>query len=1503
MDKKQKKRGAPLIEALEPRMLFSADMFAGAADNPATDDSLATLLDDTAAVLEKQRAQLAKEQTQSEPSELSPQDQEVTSPATETSVRTELVFVDTDTPDYQQLVDGMLSESDDDRRLEVILLDNNRDGIEQITATLQDYQAVDAIHIISHGSDGAVDLGSGQLSNENLLSYQGQLQSWAEYLDSDADILFYGCDLAASESGKGLINEISELTQADVAASDDLTGHQSLGGDWDLEYQAGDIEATVAISDSQQSQWQNILPTLNGANDLQTIDEDPVSNNGTLVTDLIAGQITHPPGPGGGVDGIAVIAVDDSNGTWEYTTDGGTNWIAFGAVDSSAARLLAADANTSVRFVPDADWNGTVTDGITFQAWDQTSGTAGGTMDLSTTFVLDSFENGYSGNNGSVNWSDSWQTTGANISISSAGSVVDGSYLQIGLNNGTSIEREVDLSGATSATLSFTYEESYNVETGTVILEIFDGANWNPLQTYYINQDNYVGNVGSFESFDISAYAAANTTIRFKVDAPATGALMYIDDVRIDFTTSGTAGSSAFSAESASSSVTVNPVNDAPIDLTTTSNTQGGISLNEDGGNDTYLVADSGLPSPLSQFTVEVQFEGKNTSPDHETAFISYNTGSGDVLSIQTVSSTDTNNPNALELDIGTGTPVYSDAIDYNAALMDGQSHTLSVSWDNTAGDWSIYIDGVLVDSGTGLSAGETIPTGGTLMFGQEQDGAGGSGSLDPLQHFNGTLYDVRLFDDVRTATEVATHYSETLPSNEPGLVANWIFDNLSDSGGVIDSVGGNNLTVGHASGAGFTPSNPELILSVLDTDVNGTVVGTLSTIDPDIGDSFTYTLLDNAGGRFDIDPVSGEITVLDASLIDYQTATSHAITVQVTDSGGLTYSEIFTIEVVDDTNAAPTGSALEDTALSYTENDGAVAITSTLAITDADDTNIQSAVVQITAGYISGEDVLGFTDQNGITGSFDAATGTLTLTGSATLGQYETALRSITYNNTSENPDTTTRTVSFTVNDGNANSNTQARDIAITSVNDAPTVGTNAAATVAEGGQVTITSAMLSGADPDDAGAELTYTVTSGPTNGQLELTTNPGVAISSFTQDDIDNNRLIFVHDGSQVTTDAFGFSLADGGEDGAASATDTFNFNVTNVNDAPTAANNTITTNEDTVYTFTAADFKFSDIDGDALASVQITSLESAGSLQLNGVDVTLNQVITKADIDAGNLTFTPVADANGTGYDSFGFSVNDGTADSASSYTMTVDVMAQNDAPTTSPVTLAPIAEDSGARTITQAELLGNASDADGDSLTATGLAITSGNGLLTDNGDGTWTYTPAPNDDTSVSFSYSITDGSATVAGSATLDITPVNDAPVNTVPGAQTVNEDTSLAISGISVTDADNNLSTVQLTVNNGTVNVTLSGAATISAGANDSGDLTLSGSVADINATLASLTYQGNLDVNGSDTLTVLSTDSNGASDSDTVAITVTPINDTAVFSGDTSGSGDEDTVISGS
>jgi methionine-rich copper-binding protein CopC len=140
----------------------------------------------------------------------------------------------------------------------------------------------------------------------------------------------------------------------------------------------------------------NFTITVNGENDapvldntgnmtLNAINEDVpnASNPGTLVADIIASaggdRITDVDA--GALEGIAVIAANNTNGTWEFSIDNGTNWTAFGSPASVTARLLAANATTRVRFIPNANFNGTVDPGITFRAWDQTSGTNGNTAD------------------------------------------------------------------------------------------------------------------------------------------------------------------------------------------------------------------------------------------------------------------------------------------------------------------------------------------------------------------------------------------------------------------------------------------------------------------------------------------------------------------------------------------------------------------------------------------------------------------------------------------------------------------------------------------------------------------------------------------------------------------------------------------------------------------------------------------------------------------------------------------------------------------------------------------------------------------------------------------------------------------------------------------------------------------------------------------------------------------------------------------------------------------
>ena len=137
---------------------------------------------------------------------------------------TELVFIDPRVPDRERLLAELISPSAAGRHFEIVTLDVHRDGIAQVTEALAGRVQIDAIHFISHGTEGAVQLGRTWLDAKTLGANADTVASWGESLKHDADLLFYGCDLAASARGRALVEWIAELTRGDVAASTDATG-------------------------------------------------------------------------------------------------------------------------------------------------------------------------------------------------------------------------------------------------------------------------------------------------------------------------------------------------------------------------------------------------------------------------------------------------------------------------------------------------------------------------------------------------------------------------------------------------------------------------------------------------------------------------------------------------------------------------------------------------------------------------------------------------------------------------------------------------------------------------------------------------------------------------------------------------------------------------------------------------------------------------------------------------------------------------------------------------------------------------------------------------------------------------------------------------------------------------------------------------------------------------------------------------------------------------------
>ncbi|MEO8007882.1 MAG: DUF4347 domain-containing protein, partial [Betaproteobacteria bacterium] len=193
--------------------------------------------------------------------------------------RHEVVFVDTATPHYQSLIDDIQANGQDRRTLEVVLLDKNTDGIAQISEFLATRTDIDALHIISHGSDAAFQLGKGVLDADALNRNAAQIAHWGDSLTANADLLIYGCDVAQSEAGRALIDALARFTGADVTASEDATGNALLGGNWDLEYRTGSIETNLAIDLSIQANWAYTLLNNPPVNTVPSAQTTPVNTS------------------------------------------------------------------------------------------------------------------------------------------------------------------------------------------------------------------------------------------------------------------------------------------------------------------------------------------------------------------------------------------------------------------------------------------------------------------------------------------------------------------------------------------------------------------------------------------------------------------------------------------------------------------------------------------------------------------------------------------------------------------------------------------------------------------------------------------------------------------------------------------------------------------------------------------------------------------------------------------------------------------------------------------------------------------------------------------------------------------------------------------------------------------------------------------------------------------------------------------------------------------------
>ncbi|QRZ24082.1 tandem-95 repeat protein [Vibrio sp. sp1] len=425
---------------------------------------------------------------------------------------------------------------------------------------------------------------------------------------------------------------------------------------------------------------------------------------------------------------------------------------------------------------------------------------------------------------------------------------------------------------------------------------------------------------------------------------------------------------------------------------------------------------------------------------------------------------------------------------------------------------------------------------------------------------------------------------------------------------------------------------------------------------------------------------------------------------------------------------------------------------------------------------------------------------------------------------------------ISFDISDG-TNTVQATADLTVNPINDLP-VPQDQQFSVEEDGTLIFTDADLLSGATDIEGDNLTVEGVS--YDGGDGILTDNGNGTYTFAPNENFNGDV------------NFSFDVSDGTDTVSAN----IDVNVTPVDDAPVSGNLAYSVDEDGSIRLSQEQLlsQASDVEGDAL---------TASNLSVDG-----NATVTQND--DGSFTITPDADFNGD--IDISFDISDGTNTVQATADLTVNPI--NDLPVPQDQQFS--VEEDGTLQFTDADLLAGATDIEGDDLSVTGISYEGTDGVLTDNGDGTYSFAPNENFNGDVNFSFDVSDGTDTVSANVDVSVTPVNDPPV-AGSTSYTVHEDNSITIS-----DA-------QLLANSSD----LEGDVSI-----DSVSYSGSDGVLQINGD-GTYTFSPNENFNGEVTLDVVVADEEGATDVTTAGITVLEVNDPPV-AGPTSYTIDEDSVL---
>ena len=332
--------------------------------------------------------------------------------------------------------------------------------------------------------------------------------------------------------------------------------------------------------------------------------------------------------------------------------------------------------------------------------------------------------------------------------------------------------------------------------------------------------------------------------------------------------------------------VPVHNVSEAPTGLDLTPiNQAGALLLNTDGGTDDAAIASNLEGFPTEALTIEVRFSSDQQNVGSGTPLFSYaaSNGSDNEVLVWLEGASGNLNIFLAGQKINTGVP--------NASLLDGEEHQLSFSWDQSTNELKVYVDGAPAFE-TSVNIRD-LKAGGTLVFGQEQDSAGGG--FDAGQVFAGEIAEVRIFDYARNAFEISDNAGAPIsaPDTEPGLVNNWQMS-AGNGGTIKDLAGADNLNI--RNGAQVEQSLSFDHPAVYENSP-GAVVGVLSATDADTGAAVTnFAIVSDVSGAFEI--VDGQLKLRDGVALDREAQDAHEIVVEAIGVGGVSTQHVFTISV-----------------------------------------------------------------------------------------------------------------------------------------------------------------------------------------------------------------------------------------------------------------------------------------------------------------------------------------------------------------------------------------------------------------------------------------------------------------------------------------------------------------------------------------------------------------------------------------------------------------------------